>query len=329
VIKIFEPATLEERRKYYREEWDKSLLPNFILNSLEKREFGFDHHGKGPNDRYRSFRSSEILTRFLRYRNPFAVYTSVAFYEKPRRRDGWIKSELVFDVDAKDIPLRSCNCKNVCEICLEEAKQIVSNLITTLKYDLGLKNIHIVYSGRGYHIRISDESVMKMDSEVRSQILKYIIGAEVPQSSYGDYNLDHFTIPFGYFKVFTDRAKYLILNLNDNTKIENISPKFLKNIIENKNLIKKGEWGKFKLKIDPNSFKIGFRNYNKLMKSIAKLNMNLVDTKVTIDLRRILRLPSSLHSMVSMKCIEVKNIDRFDPFEDAVPKFVTERKNNN
>ncbi|MGZ7120201.1 MAG: DNA primase catalytic subunit PriS, partial [Methanobacterium sp.] len=47
--------------------------------------------------------------------------------------------------------------------------------------------------------------------------------------------------------------------------------------------------------------------------------------KVTIDLKRILRLPSSLHSMVSMKCMEVKNIDSFDPFKDAVPKFVLEK----
>ena len=50
------------------------------------------------------------------------------------------------------------------------------------------------------------------------------------------------------------------------------------------------------------------------------------DAKVTIDLKRILRLPSSLHSKVSMKCMEVKNRETFDPFDKAVPKFVYERK---
>jgi len=54
--------------------------------------------------------------------------------------------------------------------------------------------------------------------------------------------------------------------------------------------------------------------------------MGLVDAKVTIDLKRILRLPTSLHSMVSMKCMEVKNIESFDPFKEAVPKFVSERE---
>ncbi|MEE1335253.1 MAG: DNA primase catalytic subunit PriS, partial [Methanobrevibacter sp.] len=37
-------------------------------------------------------------------------------------------------------------------------------------------------------------------------------------------------------------------------------------------------------------------------------------------------LPSSLHSKVSMKCMEVKNRESFDPFDKAVPKFVYERK---
>jgi DNA primase small subunit len=51
----------------------------------------------------------------------------------------------------------------------------------------------------------------------------------------------------------------------------------------------------------------------------------LVDAKVSIDLKRILRLPSSLHSGVSMKSTLIKNLETFDPFQDAVPKFVYER----
>jgi len=93
------PATPKERQRYYREEWDVNDVPDFILKSLIEREFGFDHMGRGPNDRYKVFRNSELLRKFMRYRAPFAAYSSVAFYHKPRRRDGWIKAELVFDVD--------------------------------------------------------------------------------------------------------------------------------------------------------------------------------------------------------------------------------------
>jgi DNA primase small subunit len=51
------PANPNERRQYYREEWNVKNIPDFILKSLIKREFGFDHMGRGPNDRYRVFRT--------------------------------------------------------------------------------------------------------------------------------------------------------------------------------------------------------------------------------------------------------------------------------
>ncbi len=321
--RLLQPASQEERRRYYREEWDVKDIPEFISNSIIKREFGFDHMGRGPNDRYRVFRSMDLLRKFLRYRAPFAAYSSVAFYNKPRRREGWIKSELVFDVDAKDIPIRECGCAGVCEICLEQAREIVCNIMDTLKGDLGLKNIHVIYSGRGYHLRVFDEEVMGLDSDVRGQIVQYIIGAEVPRNEYAQdgitYKLEHFTIPFGYPKVFTERTKYAILHLKDHMLIDDINPKLLKDAIKNQEILHEDKWGMFKGKIGP-------QRYQRLIKSIAYLNMGLVDAKVSIDLKRILRLPSSLHSMVSMKCMEVKNIEKFNPLRDAVPRFVYERK---
>lgn len=322
-MEMFKLATPQERKIYYKEEWDIKQVPPFIADSIENREFGFDHFGNGPNDRYKVFNTPDYLKRFLRSKAPFASYCSVAFYEKPRRRDGWMKSELVFDVDAKDIPLRTCGCSNVCEICLNEAKEIVASIIDTLKQDLGLKNIHLVYSGRGYHVRVLDEAVMEMDSDVRSQILKYVVGADLPKDKYDDddgvYNLEHFSIPFGYPKVFTDRVKYAILHLTEDSKLDDVNGNLLKDVLTNRNLLARNEWGLFKTNIGP-------IRYKKVIKAISTLNMSLVDAKVSIDLKRILRLPSSLHSKVSMRCTEVKNIETFDPFKEAVPKFVYERK---
>ena len=65
--------------------------------------------------------------------------------------------------------------------------------------------------------------------------------------------------------------------------------------------------------------------YYKLVRMIAGINRELCDTKVSIDLKRILRLPSTLHYKVSMKCTAIKNMESFDPFDDAVPGFVVER----
>jgi DNA primase small subunit len=322
-IEYLTPASPEERKRYYREEWDIKQVPDFIAHSIQEREFGFDHVGRGPNDRYKVFRNPDLLKRFLKVRTPFAAYCSVAFYDKPRRRDKWTKAELVFDVDAKDIPIRTCECEGVCEICLNEAREIVCGIIDTLKEDLGLKNIHIVYSGRGYHVRVLDDDVTHVNSDVRSQIVKYIVGAEVPENEYSlDYekvSYEHFVIPFGYPNVFTERVKYSILHLNEHSNLDEVNKKLLKDVLKYRPLIEDNNWGMFKNKIGP-------LRYKKVVNGIASMNMSLVDAKVSIDLKRILRLPSSLHSMVSMKCTEVKNIETFDPFKEAVPKFVYERK---
>jgi DNA primase small subunit len=326
VIFIFEPASPKERERYYREEWDVNDIPDFILNGINRREFGFDHIGKGPNDRYRVFRDKEMLRKFMRYRSPFAAYCSVAFYQEPRKRGNWIKSELVFDVDAKDMPLRSCGCNGVCEICLNEARELVAELTDTLKSDLGLKEIHTIYSGRGYHIRVLDEDVMTFNSEGRSQILKYLVGAEVPKYKLNLLNskqpatLEHFSIPMGYPALFTKRLKHDLMNINQNTKVEDINPKLKKDIIKHRDHLNNNEWGIFKSKIGP-------KRYINLINAFSKFNLSLVDAKVSIDLKRIFRLPSSLHSKVSMKSMEVKNIDKFDPLKSAVPKFVEEREN--
>jgi DNA primase small subunit len=52
----------------------------------------------------------------------------------------------------------------------------------------------------------------------------------------------------------------------------------------------------------------------------------MLDAKVTVDVKRILRLPSSLHSKVSLRCMMVKDPENFDPLSEAVPRFVSERK---
>ena len=322
VIRIFQEATPEDRKKYYTREWKPEKIPAFIRENIHQREFGFDHTGQGPNDRYRFFRDEKLLTKFLRYRAPYAAYSSVALYDRPWKREGWISSELVFDVDAKDIPVRPCGCDNVCEECLGQAKEIVAMIIDALKGDLGLQEIHVVYSGRGYHIRVLDPTILKLGSEVRGQILRYVIGGDVPRLLYTGLDgrmrgLDHFMVPVGYPRVFTERSRYIILHLSGDEKIEDITRQTMNKILEYRDLIESDKWGEFKGVIGP-------RVYDRLIGSVAKLNLQLVDAKVTVDLKRILRLPSSLHSKVSMICTYVEDLESFDPLEDAVPDFVKE-----
>ncbi|MBP5699939.1 MAG: DNA primase catalytic subunit PriS, partial [Methanobrevibacter sp.] len=253
---MFGTSSIQERRRYYREEWSEKDIPDFIAEGITKREFGFDHFGQGPNDRYKVFFGTRPLKRFLRTKAPFAAYISVAFYANPRNRGGWEKAEYIFDIDAKDLPIRSCSCDGVCEICLGEALERVNIMLDTLKGDLGLKNIHLIYSGRGFHIRILDPVMMEADSDLRGEVLKYVAGAEVPKSEYPNitpggkpYNFEHFSIPIAYPAIFTEKIKYNILHMKGDEKLDGINSRLLKDMIKNRDYLYDDDWGSFKQSI--------------------------------------------------------------------------------
>ena len=309
-------ATLEERKKFYAEEWSKHDLPDFILHSLSLREFGFDY-GEGPSHRYNQFMTVEQLSDFLRNKAPYAAYASVALYEQPSMRKGWLKSELVFDVDAKDLPLKSCGCSGgvVCEKCLDEARRIAAMFAETLRSDLDLRNIYFVYSGRGFHIRATDDAVMTMEQTERTQLVEYVTGGVIPTDV---------TMALGYSRVFRERIAQTFERLSKERLLEihGMRKALAQQLIEEKEKVvtamRRG-W----LNEIQNFEGMGEKTFQLLLEFLTRLNAELTDGKVTIDTKRILRLPSSLHSGVSMKCILVRDIERFS-IENAIPKFARE-----
>jgi DNA primase small subunit len=315
----FSPATPRERMEYYLDEWDVKHLPDFIVSSLREREFGFDHWGDGPRDRYNSFSSAGELESFLKARAPFAAYTSVSFYQRPEERRGWQGAELVFDIDAKDLPAKGCSCPpgEVCEVCLEEAKEHLLVTRDILREDLGLRELRFVYSGRGYHLRVFDEEVMRIDSSVRGMILDYVSGGVLPRE--GQWKLRG-----GYPRVFKERALRILKRLSGDKLRE------MPGVTARKAAALKKKLWVVANELEEGNFTTAEEVLKKkglegFLEGIRMHNTALLDGKVTVDIKRILRLPSSLHSTVSMKCMEVRNIERFDPLRDAVPKFVKER----
>lgn len=310
-------ATPEERRLFYREEWSKRDLPDFIRQTLSLREFGFDLDGSGPSHRYNQFMTVEQLEEFMKNMAPYSAYASVALYEKPKKREGWLKAELALDIDAKDLPVKPCGCPkgNVCESCIYQARDVALEFLDTLKGDLGLRNINVAYSGRGFHIRVLDEAVMQLESAERNQLVAYVAGGVVPSD---------LTILLGYSRVFRERAARTLEKLDEEKLAVEVGVKrTMERLLEEKQYIidclRGGRTEEiFSLK------GLGAETITKLLEALARLNSAFTDGKVTVDTKRILRLPSSLHSGVSMKCILVKNLENFR-LEDALPRFVKER----
>ncbi len=310
----------DERRQFYSEEWNKRELPDFILHTLSLREFGFDLDGTGPSHRYNQFMTVEQFAEYVQNRAPYSAFTSVALYEQPSMRKGWMKSELAFDIDAKDLPLKSCNCESgrVCELCIDEARRIAMEFAETMSKDLGLHNINFVYSGRGFHIRVIDDAIMTLEQTERAQIVEYITGSVIPTDV---------TMALGYSQVFRERLARTFEGM-DEQRLSKVRG-FRRSVIQKLMAEKERALGAIRRgKLDELSELegIGPKTFRQLLEFLVRLNSEFTDGKVTIDTKRILRLPSSLHSGVSMKCMLVRDIGRFK-LEDAAPKFVHERGN--
>ncbi|MEE8357787.1 MAG: DNA primase catalytic subunit PriS [Candidatus Hydrothermarchaeales archaeon] len=327
---MFQEATKEERTQYYAEEWKPSDIPSFLRDSITYREFGFDHDGSGPRDRYNQFKDMAQLEVFLKNRGPYAVYSSISYYEEPSNRKGYQKAELVFDIDAKDLPVKNCCIKGeVCEVCLETAKDVVLNIEEILKKELGIKSINFVYSGRGYHMRILDEDIMMFTDVERAYILDYVSGSTLPKKTA---KRDPWLLTKGHTRIFKNRVKWMLKNmsLKDLENIPGIGRITARELYAAKGkIIEEIDETGDKLKAE-HPFKtlediLKEKRYAQFLDYITRLNASILDAKVTVDVKRILRLPSSLHSKASMKCMMIDDLERFDPLRDAVPKFVEER----
>ncbi len=187
-------------RLYYR---SKPLIEPYYLS---KREIAIYSLEDGVYIRHLSFTSMTLLYRYiLEEKTPLHLYYSSAYYEDPSadkmELKGWMGSDLIFDIDSDHYP----GCSDVLSICLgsgevygEKIKKcsdgskpviypLISfncirrgwidaiRLITILREEFGLKNIHLAYSGnRGFHISVYDEEVMKLEREQRREIADYI-----------------------------------------------------------------------------------------------------------------------------------------------------------
>ncbi|AIF69540.1 DNA primase [Palaeococcus pacificus DY20341] len=321
---LFREVSKKERRLYYSKEWNATKLPKFLVEHLENREFGFDHTGDGPSDRKNVFHDIRDLEDYVKTTAPYAMFSSVALYEDPAGMEGWLGAELVFDIDAKDLPLKRCNHESgkVCPICLEDARELAKDTLIVLNEDLGFEDIHVVYSGRGYHIRVLDDWALDLDSKAREKLLSYISAAH--EITFDDLSSKKIILSSGYPRVFRLRFGYFILRTNFN-HLRNIglNKNQIASILHNKEQIYEGFVKKAILRAFPGG--IGYRTLLKLFALSTTFSKAYFDGKVTIDVKRILRVPSSLHSRVGFVTTYIGSkegdLEKFNPFKKAVPKF--------
>lgn len=259
--------------KKFSEYYKKAKLK--MPRDYRKREFAFVSFERLPEfliRRHISFSSEEDLKSYAMSNVPAHVYYSSAYYERPEKErmeeKGWLGADLIFDIDADHLPLKT----NSAERALEVAKREVKKLLKILERDFGIKDLEVYFSGgRGYHVHVFEEDFLNLGSPERREIIDYLM-LNNPKIIQGKKILDT--------NVAIRLSSYIKQRKN----------------LEGKELIKA-------LK-NPEDVLEKFRIH--------------IDAPVTADVKRLIRMPGSLHGKTGLMVTKVEDLDSFNPLNDAI-----------
>ncbi len=174
-------------RSYYRRR------PLRLPSDYARREFALQPWGLDTYIRHVEVLRVDDLYKLIDSRPPRHIYYSSARYESPGARDmdakGWVSSDIVFDIDADHLP----GCSGAVRVtgdgvdavftpdsCIEEAGFEALKLYDVLVYELGLEKtrISIEFSGhRGFHVTVylsDDDEWALMGQAERRELVNYV-----------------------------------------------------------------------------------------------------------------------------------------------------------
>jgi DNA primase small subunit len=200
-----------------------------------------------------------------------------------------------------------------------------------LKQDFGFssKETNLYFSGhRGYHLHVESEEVQSLDSMARKEIVDYIIGIGLETKLHGlveekeerkagiliGPNLEN----LGWSgRIARGTYEFLLTATPSDLEEIRLKRKVIDTLIQRKETIleswkEKGPWGIIK--------GVGTASWRKIAQHGAEMQSAKIDTVVTTDTRRLIRLNNTLHGKTGLKKIEVPvtGFESFDPFKSAI-----------
>jgi DNA primase small subunit len=217
-----------------------------------------------------------------------------------------------------------------CERCIGSAKDETAKLIDMLEKDFGFSedDIRVFFSGhRGYHVHVETETVRSLDAMARKEIVDYVFGLglagldERANEKSKKKGADRvFSLhDFGWNKRIKLGMQKFILNatkqeLNDIGIKQNLEGIIRDRDTIAKKYIEEGRWSGIK------GLKVGPETWSKIARHVKDLEAANVDTVVTTDIHRLIRMNGTLHGKSGLLKVEfpVKRLETFDPFKEAV-----------
>lgn len=343
--------------KYYRSKGSTIFAPSMI-EKREFAFIFFGKEGMLRHVSYRSVEElkgfiSTHTPKHVYYSSAYYKYPSMDSMDEKI----WEGADLVFDIDADHIPTdckeehdfwicTSCNlsgkgtppskcpkCGNekldslkwICNKCLDAAKSEVEKLLDILLDDLGFKEqeIKVFFSGhRGFHIHVESEYVRDLGQDARREIIDYIEGRglDIKLFRRGDV-LDIGPDRSGWRKRLFQFLIEFLSEEEDPLTLSNkvgISKRSAERVIRVKeDLLKVILSNPVEWRVIVRS--LGERTFERIVNYVVNRNVPSIDERVTIDTKRLIRLPGSLHGKTGFKvqAVDFSNIWDFNPVEHA------------
>ncbi len=217
-----------------------------------------------------------------------------------------------------------------CDQCLESTRIETAKLIDMLEKDFGFaaNELHVYFSGhRGYHVHVEDEAVRSLDALARKEIVDYVTGLGLSVL-----DKDAKVKPAKGGKRKAGAKKFSLHDYGWNRRLKVGMEKFLatataedlrslglknKNLLKNKDLIIKraieaGHWD--------NIDGVSEATWLNLAEQVKNLESANIDTVVTTDIHRLIRMNGTLHGKTGLLKAEfpANQLNDFDPFTQAV-----------
>jgi DNA primase small subunit len=219
----------------------------------------------------------------------------------------------------------------LCEVCLESAKAEAMKLIDFLTKDFGFseEELKVAFSGhRGYHVHVESEEIRLLNSMARKEIVDYVLGIGLETGFHGLEEIGkrgESPVLIGPdlsdlgWKGRIARGTYDFLLAATSEELRKIGLK--KKVVDLLDQHKETLLESWKEKTPWGSIKdIGIESWKKIADYGVKMQSAKIDTVVTTDTHRLIRLTNTLHGKTGLRKMEVPttDIERFDPLKNAV-----------
>jgi DNA primase small subunit len=217
-----------------------------------------------------------------------------------------------------------------CEFCIESTRVETVKLVDMLTKDFGFadNDLRVFFSGhRGYHVHVEDKVVHSLDALSRKEIVDYVTGLGLSVL-----DRDMKEKPVRGRKQVVATKNFSLHDYGWSRRLKVGMEKFLltataeslkdfglknNNLLKSKDVIIKraiegGRWDSIS--------GVSVATWLKLAAQVKNLESANIDTVVTTDVHRLIRMDGTLHGKTGLLKVEfpVHQLDTFDPFTQAV-----------